>query len=206
MRFLWMSRLPKCVQVLFAIVKVNGLEDLATHADNNIEAFRPPVHHIAETINLETLNLGFRRDFTWRFVIADVSKPIIRADFLSFYNLKVDIRNQRLLDGTTRLTIRAEVAECAIPEVNTVNRSSRYHDLLIQGAPGHIRHNTKHHIKTTQGSPVASRPRRQASENFMAAKKEFEAMLRLGIARPSKSPWSAPLHLAPKKGFEEWRP
>ena len=32
---------------------------------------------------LLTLNLGLRRDFTWRFVIADVSKPIIGVDFLS---------------------------------------------------------------------------------------------------------------------------
>lgn len=55
MRSLWMSRLPKCVQVLFAIVKVNGLEDLATHADNIVEASRPPVHHIVETTNLEAL-------------------------------------------------------------------------------------------------------------------------------------------------------
>lgn len=31
-------------------------------------------------------------------------------------------------------------------------------------------------------------------------------MLRLGIARPSNSPWSSPLHLSPKKGSEEWRP
>ncbi|KOC61824.1 hypothetical protein WH47_06162 [Habropoda laboriosa] len=45
-----------------------------------------------------TLNLGLRRDFTWRFVVADVSKPIIGADFLAHYGLLVDIRNQRLID------------------------------------------------------------------------------------------------------------
>jgi len=38
-----------------------------------------------------TLNLGLQRVFVWRFVVADVSKPIIGADFFAFYELLVDI-------------------------------------------------------------------------------------------------------------------
>lgn len=38
------------------------------------------------TINLE-LDLGLRRNFPWRFVIADVQKAIIGADFLAHYEL-----------------------------------------------------------------------------------------------------------------------
>ncbi|GBP03188.1 hypothetical protein EVAR_89300_1 [Eumeta japonica] len=34
-------------------------------------------------VNLE-LNLSLRRAYPWRFVVADVTKPIIGADFLSF--------------------------------------------------------------------------------------------------------------------------
>lgn len=45
------------------------------------------------------LDLGLRRDFQWRFVVADVTKPIIGVDFLSYYNLVVDCRNQRLISG-----------------------------------------------------------------------------------------------------------
>jgi hypothetical protein len=37
-----------------------------------------------------TLNLGLRRNFTWRFVIADVTTPLIGADFLKHYGLLVD--------------------------------------------------------------------------------------------------------------------
>jgi hypothetical protein len=40
------------------------------------------------TLNLD---LGPRRDFTCRFVFADVRGSIIGSDFLSFYNLLVDI-------------------------------------------------------------------------------------------------------------------
>jgi hypothetical protein len=51
-----------------------------------------------------SLNLGLRRDFTWRFVVADVTQPIIGADFLSHFGLLVDLK-KRLLDGTTSLSV-----------------------------------------------------------------------------------------------------
>ena len=38
-----------------------------------------------------------------------------------------------------------------------------------------------------------------------AAKREFQHMLNLGIIRPSKSPWSSPLHMLPKNS-DDWRP
>ncbi|KAI5721414.1 hypothetical protein M8J77_020491 [Diaphorina citri] len=148
--------------------------------------------HTYDTVTL-SLNLGLRRVFTWRFVVADVSKPIIGADFLHYRNLLVDLRNQRLLDGTTYLTVQGHVAESNIPSVKTVNAAFRYHQLLQQfkeitrpdGIPRNIEHNTRHHIKTTPGPPVANRPRSLAPAKLKAAKKEFEAMLQLGIARPS---------------------
>jgi len=48
-----------------------------------------------------TLNLGLRRPFTWQFVIADIAKPIIGADFLSHFDLVVDLKNRRLIDQVT---------------------------------------------------------------------------------------------------------
>jgi hypothetical protein len=37
-----------------------------------------------------SLNLGLCRDFTWRFVVAKVTHPIIGVDFLSHFGLLVD--------------------------------------------------------------------------------------------------------------------
>jgi hypothetical protein len=34
-----------------------------------------------------TLNLGLRRDFTWRFVVADIQIPIIGVDLLGNFGL-----------------------------------------------------------------------------------------------------------------------
>ena len=41
-----------------------------------------------------TLNLGLRRTFQWVFVIADVQRPIIGADFLRHLGLLVDMKRQ----------------------------------------------------------------------------------------------------------------
>lgn len=79
-----------------------------------------------------TLDLGLRRAFTWRFIVADVTKPIIGVDFLAFYNLIVDCRNQRLIDSMTSLTTQApqyEPAE-AISSVRTMTGDGNYHRIL----------------------------------------------------------------------------
>lgn len=150
-----------------------------------------------------SLNLGLRRNFSWRFTIADVSKPIIGVDFLAFYGLLVDVRNQRLLDQTTQLTSKGEVVLEEIKSVHTVYGATAFHQLLQcyssitrPNANGDkCKHNTKHYILTTPGPPVAQKPRRLAPEKLQVAKKEFEAMVQLGIARPSNSSWASSLHL-----------
>lgn len=163
-----------------------------------------------------TLDLGLRRAFSWRFVIADVSRPIIGVDFLGYYNLLVDVRNQRLVDGITSLTIHLPCRDSpnAISSVRTTTtEDSTYHRLLREysaitrpaGKLSKPRHSTVHHIRTTPGPPVSSRPRRLDPERLSIAKKEFEEMLQNGTARRSESPWSSPLHLARKKN-DGWRP
>lgn len=181
--------------------------------DNVLSAANGTDIHTYGTITL-LLNLGLRRNFSWRFVVADVSKPIIGVDFLNHYNLLVDIRNRRLLDETTQLTAQGAVTRCDMPSIKTINTSSPYHNLLQEfkeitrpsGTPANILHNTQHYIKTTPGPPVSCRPRRLAPGKLKAAKKEFEALLNLGIVQPSSSPWSSPLHLVEKNEKDTWRP
>ncbi|CAG9101291.1 unnamed protein product [Plutella xylostella] len=161
------------------------------------------------------LNLGLRRDYPWRFIVADVTKPIIGVDFLSFYNLIVDCRNQRLIDNTTSLsTVGSVELLCnSITSVKVSTGDTRFHKLLTEfpeitrpsGTTRTTLHNTVHHIRTTPGPPVSSSPRRLAPDKLKIAKQEFEEMLASGTARPSESSWSSPLHLAPKKD-NGWRP
>lgn len=168
-------------------------------------------------IQLE-LNLGLRRAFTWRFVVADVSKPIIGVDFLGFYNLLVDCRNQRIVDGVTSLIAPTPQQQSAdnISSVRTICSTlddTPYHRLLREfpeitrpaGKPSVPKHSTVHQIRTTPGPPVFGRPRRLDPERLSIAKQEFDAMLQNGTARRSKSAWSSPLHLVRKK-TDGWRP
>ncbi|VUZ40636.1 unnamed protein product [Hymenolepis diminuta] len=50
-----------------------------------------------------TLDLGLRRTFRCIFTIADVSKPIIGADFLCHFGLLLGLRRKKLLDPLTSL-------------------------------------------------------------------------------------------------------
>ena len=50
---------------------------------------------------LISLDFGLRRAFVWNFVVADVSRPILGADFLERFGLLVDVKNQTL--GLTTL-------------------------------------------------------------------------------------------------------
>lgn len=161
------------------------------------------------------LDLGLRRDYPWRFIVADVTKAIIGADFLRHYNLMVDIRHQQLVDGTTSLSAIGTSADSSdnLCSVKIMSDDSKCHNILKKypeithpsGVQKQIKHNTVHFIKTIPGPPVSSSPRRLAPDKLLIAKKEFEAMLADGTARPSKSPWASALHLAPKKE-NGWRP
>jgi transposase InsO family protein len=164
------------------------------------------------TINI-SLDLGLERDFVWTFVIADVSKPIIGVDFLSFYGLLVDVRNRRLVDSAASIAIAGKLSTDKQEHVKAIHGMSRFHDILAEfpevtrpaGISSSPKHQTLHYIHTTPGHPVSCKPRRLAPDRLKIAKAEFDIMLKTGIARRSSSNWSAALHLVPKKD-DQWRP
>ena len=135
-----------------------------------------------------------------------------QSDLLSFYDLLFDIRHRRLID-VTNLTINGAPVGTYGGHIKDLAGSSRYHALLLDfpeiirpaGVPREPRHSTVHHIRTTPGPPVTSRPRRLAPDRLRITKSEFEEILRNGTARSSDSPWASPLHLIPKKE-DGWRP
>lgn len=49
------------------------------------------------------MSIGFRRQFNGQFLIASVTKPIIGADFLRETGLLIDIKNNRLIDPSTKI-------------------------------------------------------------------------------------------------------
>jgi hypothetical protein len=79
-----------------------------------------------------SLNLGLRRDFTWRFVVADVTQPLTGADFLSHYGLLVDCKEKRLLDGVTSLSAPAQATSSRIPSVKVISASTPVDNILSE--------------------------------------------------------------------------
>jgi hypothetical protein len=146
-------------------------------------------------------------------VVADVTQPIIGADYISHFRLLVDLKKKRLLDGTTSLSASAQTASSQIPSVKLITGNISIDSLLCEysdlirptGVQREARHNTVHHIRTTPGPPVTCRPRRLAADRLAIAKAEFDVMVSDGTARPSESSWASALHIVPKKD-NDWRP
>lgn len=158
------------------------------------------------------LNLGLRRKFSWPFIIADLTKPIIGADFLKHFGLLVDLQNKRLVDSKTNITAPANIINISSTKISTVNKHSPCADILkkfidiTKPTPGGKtrKTNVAHHIQT-KGPSVFERPRRLSGEKLDAAKKEFTYLMEQGICRPSDSDWASPLHMV-RKNSHEWRP
>ena len=155
-----------------------------------------------------TLDRGLRCSFQWIFIIADVQKPILGADFLRHFGLLMDMRQHRLIDMATHLRIQGILTQDPSPSPAITPKKNIYLDLLshfpilmqVCSPDCPIKHDITHHIITT-GPPVYARPRCLAPERLQIAKREFEHMLQLGIIRPSSSAWSSPLHVVYLRGL-----
>ena len=160
-----------------------------------------------------TLDLGLRRTFQWVFVIANVTVPILGADFLRHFGLLVDMQHHRLIDNNTHLEVKGQPASqpalclTLLPSSpqNTFEAILKDYPAVLQASPQQpVKHTVTHHIQTT-GPPIHSATRRLPPVKLEKAKKEFNHMLQLGIIRPSSSSWSSPLHMVPKKSGD-WCP
>ena len=131
------------------------------------------------------LNLGLRRNFYWKFIVASVSKPIIGADFLSNYGLLVDLKNRKLIDTVTSLYANAlSVSEdntntCAISTISpsgfnqdVVKLLQKYKEITRESIQlNEFKLNVTHAIVTV-GPPCAAKARRLAPDKLRIAKAE----------------------------------
>ncbi|UYV76785.1 hypothetical protein LAZ67_14002014 [Cordylochernes scorpioides] len=172
---------------------------------NNNHSKNSPIKTYGE--RFLNLDLGLRRDFKWRFIIADTNKAILGADFMEHFGIIPDIKGKFIIDSLTKLRKRASITnfnslspKCSINsyEDKFLNILSHYPSLTkppSYSTP--VKHSVTHHI-TTKRQPTFSKPRPNQSE--------FEHMMELGLCKRGDGAWASPLHLVPKKNSIDWRP
>lgn len=166
---------------------------------------------------LDITLISLRRVFTWNFVIADTTHPLIGIDFLSHFGLTINCQQNQLCDNTTKSVMQIQRYTENIENIqinNITELPSAARELLKKYKSLTSSHNIQaksttnvyHRIETADCQPVYCRRRNLPPEKLEAAKQEFKNLLSAGIIRQSKSPWASPLHMVPKKKPGEWRP
>ena len=108
------------------------------------------------------VDVGFKRDYPWTFIVANVQQPIIGANFLINYNLLVDLRNRCLRDIRTALAIPASLSSIRPLSFNRVDTVHNKYTKLLGQFPELTRPTTKGetvkhsitHKIVTKGHPV----------------------------------------------------
>ncbi|KAK3789011.1 hypothetical protein RRG08_036149 [Elysia crispata] len=154
-----------------------------------------------------------QRNFQARLIAADVSRPLLGADFLRTHNLPVDMRNRRLIEADTFSGIPWYFSVITPTNLALVEPSSNKFRKLLNEFPdlltptfsaAEVKHGV-HHFIPTKDRPVFARARRLAPDRLAIAQKEFSEMEKMGIVRKSSSPWASPLHMISKPNGG-WRP
>ena len=158
----------------------------------------------ADTFGTRRLALQFgSRRFEWNFLLANVSMPILGADFLREHRLLVDVAGARLLDA---LSLEPIPTVTSVP-ANTksqlytalLSTTKEFRDLLAEypdvvSSKGFSastpKHPIRHTVPTVPGPPVFAKARRLDAEKLESARKEFAAMEAAGVIRRSNSSWA----------------
>ncbi|GFT43484.1 hypothetical protein TNCV_815291 [Trichonephila clavipes] len=232
---LWLQRLPANLQQVLSVCKA-PLDELTQIADkvhevsgNDLTVAR--IETKSNQIELDVLKAEIAdlknmvkkltvsayspnrngRSFPWSFLVADVSDPIIATDFLERFELLIDVRNRRLLDGLTSLFVRGTVKQVQSVGLTLVENNSPYNSILSKytkwfstNLQPSTNESSVFHCIETKGPPVHARTRRLNPEKLAYLKREFGDLMRQGIIRPSKSSYASPIHFV-KKSDGSWR-
>ena len=141
-------------------------------------------------------NLSLKGEkYLWSFIIADVSMPILGADFLVAHNLTINLAKQQLLKANTINFPNSDIHSDVKSILNEF--SDIFCEDLLDKPKGQCKHNFSHKINTNC-RPIKSKFRRLDPAKLEIAKKVFDEMEEAGICQKDSSAWASPLHMVPK--------
>ena len=147
------------------------------------------------------------------FVVADTTSAILGADFLTHFQLNVNLHKKIIYK-------QSETIQCStgpmpnffqIYFLQTSKGNNQFKQLLQEYEDltlprNHLnaaKHKTVHYIRT-EGQPVWAPARRLPANKRIAAEDHFQELLKTSIITPSQSNFASPLIMVPKKG-DTWR-
>ena len=144
--------------------------------------------------------------YEWDFTVAEVTRPLLGADFLRDNSLLVDLKGKQLVDAATFSSAPLTPTFTPAPQLHAVTSHTNKYDQLLAEFPeittptftqSPVKHGVEHFI-CTRGPPVYAQARRLPPDKLAVAKAGFAKMESMGIIRRSSSPWASPLHMVPK--------
>ncbi|KAK5639259.1 hypothetical protein RI129_011751 [Pyrocoelia pectoralis] len=115
-----------------SVMPPNKYKKKTVHQRTLFAANGTPINTYGE--QLLSLDLGLRRTFRWPFIIANVSQPIIGADFLDNFKLLIDLHNKRILDSTTSLCSIASIislrSDCSVHTI--IPNGNKFQEILLE--------------------------------------------------------------------------
>ena len=201
-------------KLLFLIDTGSDISTVSARSQQKIDPLSQPLYaangSIINTYGHRYLNLdlGFRRAFNFKFILAATQNNIIGADFLAQFHLCPDLTTRHLIDATTKFTRNLLLKQCSHISVSSINSTwdPRILELIrLEPIETKKEDSVEHHIVLKEGPPVFCRHRRLVGERLEAAKSYIKEMMANGIIQPGSGSWASPLHMVKKKDGS-WRP
>ena len=132
--------------------------------------------------------------FEWPFWLAPVSVLVLRADFLHYHNLLLDMANQKVFSSSSpSVTLTSSPPPSSSHHANLLSAPKCISDLLSEfpdflSSDGFTASPPCHHLLTHPGPPVFAKPHSLDAHDLAVAKAEFSAMEKAGIIPCSTSP------------------
>ena len=161
---------------------------------------------VATTLSFSNLHRAFKA----KFVVADVTTPILGADFFKENRLLIDVNNRKLLDAETKLSINLCHCNTLKTQKNALSTiDPALLDILQSNAAVFDVHAPRPVPSITftidnSEVPKAARPYRLSPDKVLAAKHEIQKEIELGRMKRSSSQYASPFFPV-RKPDGSWR-